>query len=61
MKEMVKEFMEAVENVKVMAEIQILDNEEFWNENSDIMEEIDCMKEHCEICLKILKKLSKKS
>lgn len=54
MKEMIKEFMELVDSVRVMAEFQVLDVDEYWEENYDAMEEIDCMKEHCEACLRIL-------
>lgn len=58
MKEMINKYMEMLNEVKAFG-LSIEDNEDFWDENYDAMEEIECMSEHIETCISILKKAMK--
>ena len=54
MKNKVIEFMAKVEELKKMA-VELAENEELWDELPDSAEEIECMAEHCDCCVSILK------
>ncbi len=58
MKEMINKYMEMLNEVKAFG-LSIEDNEDFWDENYDAMEEIECMNEHIEACKSILKRAIK--
>lgn len=57
--EMITKYVEAVKALKALGE-KIADIEDLWDTNYDEVSEIDCMNEHCDACLAILKKIAKK-
>lgn len=58
MKEMINKYLEMLAEVQAYG-LKIEDNEDFWDENYEAMEEIECMHEHIEACKSILKKAMK--
>lgn len=52
--EKIKTFINMVQNLKAYSE-KLTDDEEMWDANYEAMEEIECMMEHCDACLRIMK------
>ncbi len=58
MKKMINKYLEMLTEIQTYG-LKIEDNEDFWDENYEAMEEIECMSEHIETCISILKKAMK--
>jgi hypothetical protein len=54
----VEEFMEMVKALRNYA-AELTADDEAWETNYEAMEEVDCMVEHCNCCLSILRKAMK--
>ena len=57
--EKIKTFIKMVEDLKAYSRQLSDDDDEMWEANFEAMEEIDCMAEHCDACLGIMKKVFK--